>query len=537
MTQRRAVGVRGATTIAAVSDPTFSYKGAAVEIRARDTLLSALVRQGVHPTGGGTLCASGDCPNCVVEVDGVAYTRACQRPAEAGLIVRPHPEDTLPLMHPSSPVDQVPIVHLHTEVVVVGAGRSGTTEAERLRNAGRDVVVHDASQGHEVVGLYSGPDVVVRTGDGLTVTHADEVVIATGAAPVLPVCPGSDLPGIVTPVAAETLVAHGVDLGRVATVGPELVRFEGTDRLEAVVTSGPGGEVTTSCDTAVVDLGTTPRDVLARMGDGLAVRSVGGAASNGELPRCPVEGVVCPCNDVSFADLNDAFERGFREIELLKRGTLAGAGFCQGGVCGPYLRSFLAERGASAQPSFTARPVSRPLTFGEAAAGHFDQVALRTGLDEEHRALGATMDRIGGWWRPWSYGDFEGEYEAVRERVSIGDVGTLGKMYLSGPDAELALQRLFPTDVATIRPGRLRYVLMLNERGAVLDDGLICREANGERFYLTFTSGGASTAEMWIRDWTGDLDVRLMNATASRGAINVTGPLASELLGRLGLED
>lgn len=146
------------------------------------------------------------------------------------------------------------------------------------------------------------------------------------------------------------------------------------------------------------------------------------------------------------------------------------------------------------------------------------------------------MDRIGGWWRPWTYGDLRREYDAVRGAVSIGDVSTLGKMLVRGPEAEPFLQFIYPTDVSTIRAGRSRYALMLNEAGYVFDDGLVAREPNGD-FSLTFTSGGASHAEMWLRDWGSRFDVRIYNQTASVGAINVTGPRASELLGRAGLTD
>jgi sarcosine oxidase subunit alpha len=92
--------------------------------------------------------------------------------------------------------------------------------------------------------------------------------------------------------------------------------------------------------------------------------------------------------------------------------------------------------------------------------------------------------------------------------------------------------------VATIKPGRSRYVLLLDERGYVLDDGLICCDGDS-RYTLTFTSGGSNQAEMWVRDWaeTWGLDVRLLNQTMSLGAINVTGPLAHELLARAGLSD
>ena len=86
------------------------------------------------------------------------------------------------------------------------------------------------------------------------------------------------------------------------------------------------------------------------------------------------------------------------------------------------------------------------------------------------------MDRFGGWWRPWNYGDFLDEYWAVREGVSLGDVSTLGKMIVSGPDVVEALERIYPTTVHDIRPGRSRYVLLLNERGHLIDDGMVCRE-------------------------------------------------------------
>jgi sarcosine oxidase subunit alpha len=56
---------------------------------------------------------------------------------------------------------------------------------------------------------------------------------------------------------------------------------------------------------------------------------------------------------------------------------------------------------------------------------------------------------------------------------------------------------------------------------------------------LTFTTGGAGNAEMWMRDWieTWGLKVLLLDRTMSLAAINVTGPRAAELLARIGLNE
>ena len=229
--------------------------------------------------------------------------------------------------------------------------------------------------------------------------------------------------------------------------------------------------------------------------------------------------------------------RGFNELELVKRASLAGTGTCQGAVCLPHVRAWIAAKTGEAPAPFTARPASRQITLGEAAADFQIDAFRRTALHDEHVAMGARMDRFGGWWRPWHYGDHLAEYRAVRTAVSLGDVSTLGKFVVAGPDAVEFLQRLYPTDVSTIRNGRSRYALLLNERGHVIDDGMICREAD-DRFVLTFTTGGAGNAEMWMRDWieTWGLNVLLLDRTMSLAAINVTGPRAAELLARVGLD-
>jgi glycine cleavage system aminomethyltransferase T len=524
--------------------------GRPLESRAGDSVAVAIVRAGEVPGRGGALCLAGDCGNCLATVDGVAYVRTCQVAARPGTVVERHPPAAKP---PLPTVDlrdltripvgsEIPVHRSRVDVAVIGGGRSGSAAADAVRVAGRDVVVLDATDGAEVVGIYPGPAIVARVPGGMLHLEADEIVVATGSAEIQPVCRGSQLGGIVTARAAEQLVATGVDLGRVVRVGRDLVRFEGdaSGRVTAVVTSGTDHvESTTPCDTAVVDLGWAPRDVLARMIRNDAVTAVGSAAVDHPVPPPPTTGVVCPCMGTTVDDLAAAWDKGYTELELLKRASWAGLGPCQGGACMPHVRAFIADRTGNPPPEpFTARPAARQITLAEAAADTTIDAFRRTPLHDEHLALGARMDRFGGWFRPWHYGDVLGEYWAVREGVSIGDVSTLGKLVVSGPDVVEALERIYPCHIGDIKVGRSRYALLLNERGHVMDDGMILRTGES-RFVLSFTSGGAANAEMWIRDWvdTWGLRVHVMDRTMSLAAINVTGPLAKTLLGRLGLPE
>ena len=225
-----------------------------------------------------------------------------------------------------------------------------------------------------------------------------------------------------------------------------------------------------------------------------------------------------------------AWDEGFRSTEILKRYTTATMGPCQGMLCHCHLRSFVAARSGATGPASgptTARPPTRGLTLEEAAAGVCDDIQLhqRTALDGRHLELGVTMEPTAPWRRPRHYGDPAAEYWAVRHGVSVMDVGTLGKFLVGGREATAFLEKLYPCNVADIAPGRIRYALLLGEHGFVIDDGIIC-SLDGGRWYVTFTSAGATTVEATLKDWADAWrhDVHIVDLTAGWGAINVAGP-------------
>ena len=199
-----------------------------------------------------------------------------------------------------------------------------------------------------------------------------------------------------------------------------------------------GVETTTPCDTVVLGLGRAPRDVLARMAGEMSVTVVGPAAQDHALPPAPTEGVVCPCSGTTVDDLEAPHgTRGSRELELLKRASLAGSGRARAApACRTSAHGSPSGRGTVPEP-FTARPAARQITLAEAAADTTIDAFRRTPLHDEHLALGGRMDRFGGWWRPWHYGD------ARR--------GVLGRSR-----GRLARRRQHARQARRLRPGRRR---------------------------------------------------------------------------------
>ena len=190
------------------------YDGMPIEYEAGDTLAVAAVRSGQHPARGGTLCLEGDCGHCVAIVDGTPWVRTCQTLCHPGTVVKRHPNGSHP--SPGGPEHhaQVSVRHRVADHVVIGNGHSGSSAAAAARAGGADVLVLEANDGNEVVAVFDGPTVIVRTAHGLDHLHAHHITLATGAAEVQPVCPGNLLSGIYTPRAAARLQAAGIDLGQ-----------------------------------------------------------------------------------------------------------------------------------------------------------------------------------------------------------------------------------------------------------------------------------------------------------------------------------
>jgi len=266
------------------------------------------------------------------------------------------------------------------------------------------------------------------------------------------------------------------------------------------------------------------------------VRLVGDAALEADEPWL-VGGYLCLCEDVALHDAEQAWAEGFHSAEILKRYTTATMGPCKGAICGHALACFARRRADPADVSGTrptARPPLRPVALQTLAAPVHEVIEKRTGLHDAHVAAGAALGWSSGWTRPIAYSDPADEYRAVRERVGLMDVGTLGRFLVGGRDATTLADAVFAGRVEDLAPGHSRYVLALDEGGYVVDDGLLCALEDGS-YLLTSTSGGAERMDSRLREWAErlGLHVHVLDRTPELGAILVAGPRARDLMGAL----
>ncbi len=245
---------------------------------------------------------------------------------------------------------------------------------------------------------------------------------------------------------------------------------------------------------------------------------------------------VCFCEDVVTKDVHAAVAEGFDDIQTLKRYSTISMGPSQGKLCAKNTIKLLADltnQGIAETGTTTSRPPFTPVKLGVLAGRPLNPVRL-TPMHHSHLQLGAKMMNTGEWKRPEHYGNPEAEVRAVRQKVGIIDVSTLGKIDVRGPGAVAFLERIYTGKFAGLKPDRLRYGLMCTEEGIILDDGVVARLADNH-FYLTTTSGGAGSVYEWLTWWATawNSQVHITDQTASYAAVNLAGPSARELLSKL----
>jgi sarcosine oxidase subunit alpha len=285
-----------------------------------------------------------------------------------------------------------------------------------------------------------------------------------------------------------------------------------------------------------VDAPVAPAPAFAREHTERAGRVAHVATRLGASRRGAARAFVDLDEDVTVKDVRQAVAEGFGSIELSKRYTTATMGPTQGRYSHAALARVLAQAtGVSAEQvgATTARPPWVPVPMGVLAGRPFEP-GKRSALHARHRELGASVRWAGDWRRAYDYGDVDGETLAVQRDGGLIDVSTLGKLIVRGPDAGELLDRLYPSRLSNLQPGRIRYGVLCSDAGRITDDGTVCR-LDEQSFYVTTTSTGAAAVEQWFSWWLADwrLDAHLSDVTQGVAAVNLAGPRAREVLARV----
>ncbi len=156
----------------------------------------------------------------------------------------------------------------------------------------------------------------------------------------------------------------------------------------------------------------------------------------------------------------------------------------------------------------------------------------RTPLAALHERLGGRMVPFAGFAMPVQYSSIVDEHRAAREAAALFDVSHMGQIALAGEAAGACADRLCTRAMSTLAAGRVRYALLCNESGGVIDDLTVYRTGT-DSFLLCVNASNTAVDLAWIEKHAGE-SVTVLDESDATGLLALQGPASAAVLAELG---
>lgn len=156
----------------------------------------------------------------------------------------------------------------------------------------------------------------------------------------------------------------------------------------------------------------------------------------------------------------------------------------------------------------------------------------KTALYERHKQLDAKMVEFAGYSMPLQYEGIVKEHMAVRESVGKFDVSHMGEFIVSGENASKALEKIMTNSIFDMLHGQVRYSLMCDTAGKVIDDLLIYKKAD-DNFMLVVNASNRHKDLAWLQQNLSCDAINITDISDETSLIALQGPQAESVLSKL----
>ncbi len=154
-------------------------------------------------------------------------------------------------------------------------------------------------------------------------------------------------------------------------------------------------------------------------------------------------------------------------------------------------------------------------------------MGLRTPLYDWHKTHGGVMVEFGGWDMPVRYSTITDEHLAVRTGCGLFDISHMGRLSFSGNDALDLIQHVYTNNAATMKDMQVRYGLVCNERGGILDDVLVYRWPYG--WSMVVNASNRVKIVDWLSHHRTKREAAFVDQTETTAMLAIQGPKALDL--------
>lgn len=163
------------------------------------------------------------------------------------------------------------------------------------------------------------------------------------------------------------------------------------------------------------------------------------------------------------------------------------------------------------------------------------QELKRTQLFEAYRH-NAELTEFAGFEMPLSFKGIMPEHLAVRNSVGIFDISHMGRVLVTGSDAERFLNHVITNDVSTLQTNAALYSVMCTEEGGIIDD-FVSYRLGKENFLVVFNAGNREKDYNWLINHSTGFKVKIANVSDDVAMLAVQGPKAEAALQSISSEE
>lgn len=155
------------------------------------------------------------------------------------------------------------------------------------------------------------------------------------------------------------------------------------------------------------------------------------------------------------------------------------------------------------------------------------QVPLKT----RHVQEGARLTPFAGYEMPVQFTGILEEHRAVRESAGLFDVSHMGQVFIRGPEAIEATDRLITNRMERLRDGQALYGMLCNDEGGIIDDIVVYRLTEDEVLLCVNAANRERDVAHLKERIRGDAQVE--DRSESMAQLALQGPKAQELLAKI----
>jgi aminomethyltransferase len=153
---------------------------------------------------------------------------------------------------------------------------------------------------------------------------------------------------------------------------------------------------------------------------------------------------------------------------------------------------------------------------------------MKTALYPKHVLLNGKMVEFAGWEMPLQYRGVLAEHRAVRTKAGLFDVSHMGRISVTGPEAEPFLEFLSTNKIAGKKNFSATYTVLSNERGGTVDDVIVYKR-NEKDFFIVVNAGNRQKDLAHLKRYAASYDVQVQDHYRDEGILALQGPLATHI--------